>query len=600
MDTKRDHTSLRARLERYFSHDMQSITHVRTTKHTALARLNRSVGERFASTPARSYGYALLVFGALTILLCYAATRFQPVEAADRVSVILGLVFCILSVPLLVFDTPMYYLLQETSFTSSIFFDFFCLPIRQKPQHMTPVHPLILIFISVVFAIAGVFITPLYATLILLSVLLIVGSLAAPEFPFFLTLLLFPYLPLLPHASGVLGLLILLATLSYAKKAIDGKRFFAMTPYGIPLCLFGLLYLISGVVHGNTLSTESGLVIAVFLLGFPLACNLISNRRLADAALGSVAVSSMPVAVYAIVQAITGVANGNWIDPAFRGKLTARVYATFGNPNIYAVFLLVALFFSLALTIEKKSRFKKAFYGIATLLNAAALVLTWSRGAWIGALFGLLICLLLNKRHGGVMASIVIVLPYVLYLLPEALISRFVSIFNMSDSTIVYRFSIWRSSLGMLREHPWLGVGVGADNFLSVFEQYAEAGTVAPHAHSLFLQIACEAGLLALLLFLALFVLHGLHMSLFARHIKSSSVRYPALFSTAALLSLLVFGVADYPFTNPCMLYLFVAVLGLGCATLRIAKTEQQERAIFYAADMGSSSAEINIELGRR
>lgn len=602
MDTSQGKKKLRERLEGYFSLDIarQRMSHVRSSKSSIVSRLSRAIGERFASTAARSYGYALLTFDALTILLCYAGTRFQSFGEADRASVILGLVFSILSVPFLVFDTPIYRLMQENSFTNFLFFDFFCLPTRQKPQQITGIHPLILIFAAVALAVLGFFISPLYVALGIGAVLLLAGSVAAPEFPFFLTLLLFPYIPLLPHASVALGGLILLSTLSYVRKAIDGNRFVSITLYGIPLALFGVLYVISGAVHGNALSTESGLILAVFLLGFPLANNLITNRRLADAALGSVVVSSMPVAVWAIVQAIVGVENGNWIDPAFEGKLTDRVYATFGNPNIYAVFLLVALMFSLALAVEKKQRAKKSLYAAAALLNLAALVLTWSRGAWVALLFGLFICLILQiKRHGGVIVSLLVVLPYALYLLPEALVSRFMSIFNLSDSTVLYRFSIWRSSAAMLKDHPWLGIGVGADNFSSVFSSYAEAGVTAPHSHSLFLQIACEAGVIALAIFLLLLVLRAVHLSVFARHIKASSVFYPALFSTAALFCLLVFGVADYPFTNPTMLYLFFTVFGLGSATLRIAKQEQRDRALFYSAEMGSQTAELDIELDR-
>ncbi len=602
MDTGHDNRPLRDRLETWFSvHTAwQGASHIRPSGKSVFSRLSQALSEKSASTTARTYGFALMAFGVLTVLLCFVTNPFTSFADADRMTVILGLIFCICAIPLLVFDVPIYRLMQENSWLNFLFFDFFCLPFRQKLQDSKGFHALVLVFISVVFAVLGSFTQPIYAALAMLGILLLFCSFAAPEFPFFLTLLAFPYLPLFPHSSATLAVLIALAAVSYIRKAIVGNRFLAFSVYTIPLVLFDALYIVSGTVHGDILSTESGLILAVFSIGFPLANNLITNRRLADAALGSVAVSSLPIAVYAVLQAVFGVDNGNWIDPAFAGRLTDRVYATFGNPNIYAVFLLVALLFSLALAVEKKQRAKKVLYSVIFLFNFAALVLTWSRGAWIAAMIGLLICLILQiKRHGGLFVSLLLFASYAVCLIPESVVDRLLSVFNTSDSTITYRFSIWRSSFAMLKEHPWLGIGVGADNFSSVFASYAEKDVSAIHSHSLFLQIACEAGVLALCMFTLLFLLRAVHVAVFSRHIKASSVFYPALFSTAASVSLLIFGAADYPFTNPMMLYLFFAVLGLGSATMRIAQEEARDRAFFSTADMGAHMAAVDIDLDR-
>ncbi len=600
MEKHKNKRPLRDRLETLFSVNTAAgnVSRIRLSGNAAFSRLSLALSEKLASTTARTYGFALMAFGMLTVLLCFVANPFTSFADADRMTVILGLLFCIFAIPMLVFDVPMYRLVQENTFMNFLFFDFFCLPIRQKVQESRGIHPLFLVFVSVVFAVFGSFTDPMYSTLAIIGFLLFVGSFAAPEFPFFLTLLLFPYIPLLPHASATLAVLILLATVSYVRKAVVGNRFFAFSIYAVPLVLFDVLYIVSGIIHGDILSTGSGLILAVFSLGFPLASNLITNRRLADAALGSVAISSLPIAVYAVLQAVFGVENGNWVDPSFADKLTDRVYATFGNPNIYAVFLLVALLFSLALAVEKKQRAKKVLYTVIFLFNLTALILTWSRGAWIAAMIGLLICLILQiKRHGGLFVSLLLFASYAVCLIPESVINRLLSVFNTSDSTITYRFSIWRSSADILKEHPWLGIGVGADNFSSVFETYAEKGISAIHSHSLLLQIACEAGVMALCMFALLFLLRAVHVALFSRHIKASSVFYPALFSTAALVSLLVFGATDYPFTNPMMLYLFFAVLGLGSATMRIAEEEARDRTLFFTADMGAHMAAIDIDL---
>ena len=67
------------------------------------------------------------------------------------------------------------------------------------------------------------------------------------------------------------------------------------------------------------------------------------------------------------------------------------------------------------------------------------------------------------------------------------------------------RFAIWRDTLGLIRAHPWLGVGFGEFNFawsLTPFPQRPVA--FFDHTHNLPLQLAAELGLPLALLVLAL------------------------------------------------------------------------------------------------
>jgi len=596
----RAHRKANDRLQAMFS---AGTTYERPTRlpafnSTRLSRAVRLAGERLAYTTARAWGCLLLSFGILTVLLAFIEARLLTANV-NTSEAIIGLVFCLVSIPFLLFDTSIYVLTRELPATNFLLFDFFCLPTRHKSENTAGIRPVLFVMIGVLLAAIGFFTSAAYTVLGMGLVLLVLLSLSAPEMPFFLTLLLFPYLPLFPHPSFVLAVLIGLSALSFIRKVLLGNRFFTLTPYELPLLLFGLVLIVSGIFHEGAASTYTSLLYGAFLFGFPLASNLITNRRLADAALSSIAFSSMPIAVYAIVQAIRGVPNGNWIDESFRGRLTDRVMATFGNPNIYAVFAMIALMLSLALAIEKKHPFKKGFYAVGTLLNATALVLTWSRGAWLATLLGLGVCALLRlRRHPGWIACALLFLPFLLRLLPTAVTERFLSIFRMTDSTVLYRLDIWRASLSMLRDHLFTGIGTGSDAFSSVLSAYAP-GLTAPHSHSLLLQLAIEGGVFAVLFFLALLVLRVLHLRAFTRYIRLSSVYMPAMFSTAALFCVLLFGITDFPFTNPCMLYLFFVVFGMGSATLRIAKAEDADRALYRTAELGAEAAQADIDLER-
>jgi len=67
------------------------------------------------------------------------------------------------------------------------------------------------------------------------------------------------------------------------------------------------------------------------------------------------------------------------------------------------------------------------------------------------------------------------------------------------------RFAIWRDTLGLIRAHPWLGVGFGEFNFawsLTPFPQRPIA--FFDHTHNLPLQLAAELGVPLALTVLAL------------------------------------------------------------------------------------------------
>jgi putative inorganic carbon (HCO3(-)) transporter len=69
---------------------------------------------------------------------------------------------------------------------------------------------------------------------------------------------------------------------------------------------------------------------------------------------------------------------------------------------------------------------------------------------------------------------------------------------------VVERLAHWQAALGMLNDHPLLGVGIG--NYVPVYPAYAVPGWRDPlgHAHNYYLNIAAETGLVGLTAYLML------------------------------------------------------------------------------------------------
>lgn len=198
--------------------------------------------------------------------------------------------------------------------------------------------------------------------------------------------------------------------------------------------------------------------------------------------------------------------RSSWLDERFQDEIT-RVVGTFDNPTFFAEMIGLALPLTLALLIRNKSFRDKGVLLVYSGIQGVALILTWSRGAWLGffASFGML-AVLFDKRLllVGLVAAMVAVVAA-----PPVIVERLLSSFSLEDSSNSYRVFIWRGSLALLKEYLFRGVGLGADSFAQVYPEYMIVQTPAPHAHSTYLQMLIELGLLGFLALMWLLVTCG-------------------------------------------------------------------------------------------
>lgn len=209
-----------------------------------------------------------------------------------------------------------------------------------------------------------------------------------------------------------------------------------------------------------------------------------------------------------------------------------RAYGTFAQPNPFAGYLglVLPLAYSLlfasfvngdaangqALSFVGRGLWT-AFYGVALALIGAAMIMSWSRGAWLGlgAAF-VVVNVVRSRRAAALFALAIVVLIFVfilgsLELLPEFITQRFAivqsyfRVFDVRDVevtsenwAIVERMAHWQSGWYMFSDHPWLGVGIG--NYVPIYPLYAMPGWDEPlgHAHNYYLNLAAEAGLVGL------------------------------------------------------------------------------------------------------
>lgn len=269
----------------------------------------------------------------------------------------------------------------------------------------------------------------------------------------------------------------------------------------------------------------------------------------------------------------------------------SRVTGVYEHPNNLGLFLGRAVSFAACLAIFLPWGWRKLAYGAITLPLGLTLLLTFSRGAWVGVALGIVVALAVGLRYRqgrvptvithrtwGVAAGVavllvvagVVVYPY----LPERV---------RSVSSTLLRGNIWASALHMGADHPILGVGL--DQFLNQYrstyiasEQQDDPATpqvegegFTAHPHNIVLDWWLYLGIMGLFVLLWLiwkyFRVAINRVKTFADSLGADPVgRAMSLGLLALMVDFLVHGLID----NSYFLMDLALVFWLSCAMLQI------------------------------
>ncbi|CAA9550890.1 FIG00874000: hypothetical protein [uncultured Synechococcales cyanobacterium] len=274
------------------------------------------------------------------------------------------------------------------------------------------------------------------------------------------------------------------------------------------------------------------------------------------------------VSIYGLRQWFFGAtALATWVDTESSLANTTRVYSYLGNPNLLAGYLLPAVPLSIAACFAWRGWLPKALALTLAIVNGACLVLTFSRGGWIGFVVSILvICVLLLywwSPHlplrwrrwaiptllGGLAGLLLLAI-----LLVEPLRDRVMSIFaDRNDSSNNFRLNVWAAVVEMIRDRPILGIGPGNSVFNKIYPLYQRPRYTALSAYSIFLEIIVETGFIGFgcfLWFLLVTLQHGGVQLSRLRALQSRELFW-LIAAIAALIGMLAHGTVDTVWYRP-------------------------------------------------
>ncbi len=569
------------RLERAFRHGrLGCVSHTERDREGWQYRFRRKVMRELETSRILYLFHRLIAFvcetstasvGSLGVLYGgFSAVLWLMGESSARSGTALTayLILTVISVPLLSSPRPLARDLWDSFLAAPILRTLFDLPSaelleakRGRDRHWLS---LLLAFFGTV---AGIWVSPVMLGIFLLASVLLSLLFTVPELCSVAVFLLLPFLNWTASPTRVLCLLAALALVTWLGKALSGRRRFSFGTLDACVLLFALSTVLGGAVSAGGVASRASATASLILIlfWFPVR-NLLVQTVWRRRTLTALCLSSGVTAMIAVLQYVLGFAELRWVDTARFGDIGGRVVGSFSNPNILAVYLLLcAPFFLLGALDATKGKLARVLFGVGGLTVAAALVLTWSRGAWLGFLLGMLVFFLCySRRTAGGTLLLSVPLLSLLPLLPHSVVNRFSSITSLGESSIRYRLYTWRGVGRMIADHPF-GIGVGTETFARVYPRYAVSGAeAAVHTHHLWLRVLSEQGIGGLLILLLLLLL--LLLCFFSALAQNGERRGEAVASASALIAVLTMGLFDdiwYHFGMQCLFFAVGAILGL-------------------------------------
>lgn len=334
---------------------------------------------------------------------------------------------------------------------------------------------------------------------------------------------------------------------------------------------FSIVIAISALISiSMTESLQIAMLMIAFVLSYFIVINVVTTKKQLKMILYILTIVATLTAIYGIYQYLFGdVYSQAWLDSEMFEDIKMRVYSTLENPNVYGEYLLLVIPMMVGLLWTEKGWKKKIFLFACTCISGLALVLTFSRGCWLGILFALaILAVIIDRRFIWLGVLLLISFPFIL---PDTIINRFTSIGNMQDSSTSYRVYIWMGTLAMLKDYWLSGVGMGITSFNTIYPLYSYHNISAPHSHNLYLQVIVEYGIVGFVTMI------GVMYNYFKEIVISLKAKKNIVLSglMAGMLGFLLQSMTDHTWYNYRVVFMFWIIIGLSIVASKINNEEK-------------------------
>jgi O-antigen ligase len=363
---------------------------------------------------------------------------------------------------------------------------------------------------------------------------------------------LLAFVAALQFSIAAAGVLLSVAAVCWAASLAIGRERLQTPAFYTPLLVYAGVTLVASVFSLDpATSFQDSKQLVLFLIP-PIVMRLASGER-------TLTVLDVIVSAGA-ASATIGIVQYGVFEFDNLGK---RPHGALGHYMTYSGLLLLVI--SAAIGRVLFARRGRMWPALVLPALGVALVLTFSRSAWVGACAS--VSTLLMLRDFRLVALMPVVLAVAVAASPASVTERMYSMFNPNDPTVRDRLAMARTGVAIIRDDPW--TGVGPNMIERVYAEYRDplaVEKVNPHLHNVPIQIAAERGLpaLAAWLWFVVSVFRDL-----AGRLRSDRARSLAATGLAAMVGMLAAGLFEHNFGDSEFLMLLLVLITLPTAADR-------------------------------
>ena len=398
----------------------------------------------------------------------------------------------------------------------------------------------------------------------------------------------------IPAKELIAEILVLLALMFWCLKMINREEIkFISTPLNFPILSF-IAICVASLIWSNSFFVslkELPLFLAGPLLYFVITNN-ISDEHQIRRILNVLLIVGSVFGLYGILQ-YNGIDFSFWIRNIGR----QQVFGLFGNVNYFAEYLIVPLPLAISLFFATRNRTHKILLLVGILAIGGSLILTFTRGSYLAIGISLIFMFFLylasrgkgfikeNKKIFIFILALIILITF-LFAIPNPLnkpgtvISKIKGRISISQftkgSSLKRRKAIWGFTGMMIKDRPFMGLGIGTYKYNSLkyqakFFEQGQNRSLYPHgfatkAHNEYLQLWAELGIVGLGIFIWLIICYFNCGIKFLKKIKDDYKQGIIIGLMGAVVAVLVDGIFGFPLHLPATIILFWMALGLTVA----------------------------------
>lgn len=381
---------------------------------------------------------------------------------------------------------------------------------------------------------------------------------------------------------------LLLAILALLVINFREDRRYTLIPKSVvwPFAVFIFCSAASVVIHVVPLAVSIDAVRVIFqpMLFALLTMYLMDDENTRQTFLQILIVSTVLIAAFGIVQYALKLDLGLWQHSKDTGQF--RITSIFSNPNALGSYFNMVLAFTVpGVLFVKNMKHKLAFAAVSGIIFVA-LLLTFSRSAWIAFMAMVLyVVFVWNKKWLLALPVLAAATPFVM---PASVIARFG---NLLDPTYYQmsaeygRLAFWAAAIEKISENPLFGVGLGTfGDSVPLRHNIPFATWVDNH----YLKLGAEIGIPGILAFLVLLLALFLLAHRLFRNAVSENQRLYALGIAGVIITMTVQNVTASILESLAAAIFFYSFIGVLFALL------YQYRREGVGLKEGASSAHLN------